>query len=103
MCGCGVQVPLAICGSQRTTLGADFLLATSTWILGIELGLPGLQDKYLYTWNLLVFNTHLLLFLCFEIIRLLHHFSLLFLFSKPYSIPSSLFSFKSMTTLFVSC
>lgn len=38
--GCGV--PLAICGDQRTTLGADFLLATwilpCTWILGIELG-----------------------------------------------------------------
>lgn len=61
--GCGV--PLAICGDQRTTLGADFLLATwilpCTWILGIEFGLPGLQDKYLYTWNNLVFNTYLLL------------------------------------------
>lgn len=46
-------VPLATCGGQRTTLGGGFLLTISTWILGIELGLPGLQGKYLYTWYFL--------------------------------------------------
>jgi hypothetical protein len=45
-----MQVPLATCGGQRTTSGGGFLLAIPTWILGIKLGLPGLQGKYLYTW-----------------------------------------------------